>query len=126
MARTVRRKGFATTIQGYISKRLIKTRHDYEHDDWRLGRVAEGKEPQVSYDQYVKDTIHSFHLDKTDSIWRFERFWWSVPREVRKVSHKRQKRAHAHSIHVSVRSGDFDVVLDPRDSRELIGWWMYY
>lgn len=126
MSRTNRRKGFATTLQGYISKRLIESRHAYEYDDWRLRQVARGEKPDVSYDQYVKETIFAFHLDKTDSMWRFERFWWSVPREVRHVSLKRQNRAHKHAIQTAVRSGDFDAVLEVRDSRELIDWWMYY
>lgn len=126
MGRTIRRKGFATTIKGYIAKGLIKSRHDFEHDDWRLSRVAKGKIPDLEYDQYVKDTIFAFHLDNPDNSWRFERFWWSVPREVRQVSLKRQTRAHNLAIHKAMMSEDLDVVLEARDYRELIDWWMYY
>jgi hypothetical protein len=126
MARTIRRRRIATTIQGYISKRLIQSRHDYENDERRLKACATGKQIDVTYEQYVKDTIEAFHRDKIDNSWRFEIFWWSVPREVRLTSLKRQHRAHKHAIHAGLRSDDLDVVLQARDSRELIDWWMYF
>lgn len=126
MARTVRRKKFASTIAGYVSKRLLQNRHDYEYDDWRLLKVSKGDLDDIPYDEYVKETIQRFHLDKTDSMWRFERFWWSVPREVRKISLKRQTRAHKLSVFKAIRNDDYDAVLQARDSRELIDWWMYY
>lgn len=126
MARTVRRKRFASTVAGYVTKRLLKSLHDYEHDDYRLLKVFKGDFVDVPYEEYVSDTIHRFHRDKTDSMWRFERFWWTVPREVRQISHKRQTRTHKLSIHKAIEVGDFEVVLQARDSRELIDWWMYY
>lgn len=126
MARTVRRKKFASTIAGYVTKRLLDNAHDYDHDDYRLMKINKGDIVDVPYAEYVADTIHRFHRDKTDSMWRFERFWWTVPREVRKISHKRQSRAHKHAIHKAIEVGDFEAVLQARDSRELIDWWMYY
>lgn len=126
MARTVRRKRFASTVSGYVTKRLLKSLHDYEHDDYRLLKVFKGDFVDVPYEEYVADTIHRFHRDKTDSMWRFERFWWTVPREVRQISHKRQTRAHKLAIYKAIEVGDFEVVLQARDSRELIDWWMYY
>lgn len=126
MARTVRRKNFATTLGGYVSKHLLKNRHDYEHDYYRLRDVLKGNIADTPYDAYAADEIHRFHRDKTSSMWRFELFWWSVPREVRIISLKRQTRAHKLAIRKGIQAGDFDVSLEARDSRELIDWFMYF
>lgn len=126
MARTVRRKHYASTITGYVRKRVLKNEHAYENDSFRLLQVNRGKIEDLPYDEYVEETLRRFHLDKTNSMWRFELYWWTVPREVRQISLKRQTRAHREAIRKGIADNDLDIVLQARDSRELIDWWMYY
>lgn len=126
MARTVRRKKYATTLAGYVSKRVIQDPHAYETDEHRLRKVSTGKIEDIPYETYVAKTLHRFHLDKTSLMWRFEMCWWTVPRGVRQDSLKRQARAHKEAIRKGLESGDFDIALVRRDYRELIEWWMYY
>lgn len=128
MARTVRRKNFATTLNGYITAGVLKNEHEYESDlhRWRLWPYYRVVVEDISYELYVKDKLHAFHLDKHRPSDRFERYVKKTPRFVRQVGLKRQARNHKLAIRKAVTSGDHDVALVKYDNRELIGWWMYY
>jgi hypothetical protein len=128
MARTVRRKNFATTLNGYITAGVLKNSHDYDSDllRWQRWPYYKVKVEGISYEQYVKEKLQAFHLDKHRPMERFERHVTKTPRFVRQVGLKRQTRNHKLAIRKAVTSGDHDVALVKYDNRELIGWWMYY
>lgn len=126
MARTVRRKGFAAVIGGYVERGLLKDRHSYEYDSYGLRDINRRKIGDIQYDEYAQIEILRFHRDKTKSSWRFHLNSISLPRDIRRVDRNRQKRAHKLAIQSAVRSGDYDVALVDRGNDILFDWIMYY
>lgn len=123
MSRTTRRGKPSRSFHMYIGLGIIKPE---KHRWWHWRALAEhqghlywknGADDPTTYEQYAALKIRRYHMDFRPRD--------KCPGFMHREDTLKQKRQHKASLSKAMRSGDFDVVLEPyvNEAKRMWEWW---